>query len=396
MRAALLVFVLAMVALPAPGLANPESAKRRARAYELAYNLDYDEARREMEAAVKADPADVAAERGLAMIPWLMIPFSRGATTVDEFLGSLTQKNIALQSPPKDLAARFATHSARALKLAEDAVAANPKSAAALYELGTTVGLQAAYVATVEGKVLGALGPARRAYNTQERVLKLDPSRTDAGLIVGTYQYVIGSMSFLLRTAASIIGFDGDKAGGVKLIEAVAAGRTEASADAKFALLLLYSREGRHGDALRTVADLQKQFPRNRLLWLEAGATALRAGRAADAVAHLETGMKMLAADSRPRMFGEEALWLLKRGTARVALDRRGDADEDLRRVLKLESRKWVAGRAHAELGKLADLRGDRKTALTHYRQAETIADDNNDPIGKAEAERWIDNAYKG
>jgi len=77
------VTIAVAAAWPCPSAANPESTRLRARAYELALNLDYDEAAREMEAAAKADPNDPAAERGLATIPWLMISFRRGAATVD-------------------------------------------------------------------------------------------------------------------------------------------------------------------------------------------------------------------------------------------------------------------------------------------------------------------------
>jgi hypothetical protein len=53
------VFACALLAWPAAVCANAESARLRARAYDLAYNLDYDAATREMEAAVKADPSDL-------------------------------------------------------------------------------------------------------------------------------------------------------------------------------------------------------------------------------------------------------------------------------------------------------------------------------------------------
>ena len=48
----LFVRTLALVLLPAIAVANPESARLRARAYELAYNLVYDEATKLMNAAV--------------------------------------------------------------------------------------------------------------------------------------------------------------------------------------------------------------------------------------------------------------------------------------------------------------------------------------------------------
>ena len=49
-------------------------------------------------------------------------------------------------------------------------------------------------------------------------------------------------------------------------------------------------------------------YPRNRLVVLEAGSTALRAGRAADADRAAREGLAMLARDNRTRMPGEEAL----------------------------------------------------------------------------------------
>ncbi len=388
--------VLAAVLLvPAAAFASQEAAALRARAIAHAYSLDYDLATRDMEAAVRADPRDAASRRGLAMIPWLMISFRRGAVTVDDYLGSISKQNVAMREPPADLAARFQDQIARALKLAEEHVSAAPDDATALYELGATVGLQASYVATVEGKILDGFRAARRAYNLHEDVLELDPARKDAGLIVGMYRYVVSQLSLPLRMLAYVVGFGGGAERGIEMIEEAAAHGGEASADARFALVLLYNREGRHADALATLAQLRRTFPRNRILWLESGATALRAGSAADAERLLEDGMARMAADARPRMFGEEALWRLKLGTARLALGRTAEAEPDLRRVLGLEARTWVTGRAHAELGKLADLRGDRAAAKAAFSRAAALAHEDNDPTGAAAAEQWIDRPYQ-
>lgn len=384
-----------LLCLPAFAFASAESQRLRLRAYELAYNLDYDAAVREMEAAVRADPADPAAERGLAVIPWLLISFARGAVTVDDYLGSISKQNVALREPPADLAARFHQHAAQALALAEAQVMRRPRDPEALYQLGSAIGLQASYAATVEGRVLGAFRAARRAYDAHEKVLELDPSRKDAGLIVGTYRYIVSAMSLPIRMMAYVAGFGGDKNRGLRMVEEAAASGTEASADAKFALVLLYNRESRHADALRVLGELQREFPRNRILWLEAGATALRGGSPADADKFLSEGLNRLGSDNRPRMFGEEALWLQKRGSARIALNRLAEADVDLKRAASLEARRWVTGRIHAELGKLADLRQDRAAARAHFQRAVTLADEDNDPSGAAAAKRWINRAYR-
>ena len=375
--------------------ASEESARLRAKAYELAYNLDYEEATRQMEAAVAADSRDSAAERGLAVIPWLLISFSRGAVTVDDYLGSISRQNVAMRQPQADLAARFNRHVARALALAEEDLKRRPRDPEALYQVGAVVGLQASYVATVEGRILGAFRAARRAYDAHEQVLELAPSRRDAGLVVGTYRYIVSAMSLPIRMMAYVAGFGGGKDEGLQLIEQAAGSTSEASADAKFALVLLYNRESRYADALRVLGELQRAYPRNRILWLEAGATALRAGRAADAEQQLSRGRGMLAGDKRARMFGEEALWLQKHGASLLALGRRAEAEPLLRQVLTLESRKWVAGRAHAELGKIADVRGDGAAGRRHFQQAVLLAEQDNDEIGAAAARRWLRTPYK-
>ncbi len=385
----------AVLLVPTLAFASPESATLRARAIASAYNLDYDQATREMEAAVKADPRDAAAERGLAMIPWLMISFRRGAVTVDDFLGSISKQNVAMREPPADLASRFQTHIGRALQLAEAAAASRPNDPEALYQLGHAVGLQASYVATVEGKVLGAFRAARRSYDAHEQVLALDPSRKDAGLVVGMYRYVVSQMSLPIRLLAYVAGFGGGAERGIQMIEEASRHPGEGAADAKFALVLVYNREARYGEAMRVIGQLQREFPRNRILWLEGGATALRARRPADAERLLDEGFAKMRADTRPRMFGEEALWLVKRGTARLALGRPADAEADLTRALGLEARKWVAGRAHAELGKLADLRGNRALARREFERAVALATEDNDPVGAAAAEAWISTPYR-
>src|SRR5258705_2388221 len=357
---AVVVTIAVVAAWPCPSAANPESTRLRARAYELALNLDYDEATREMEAAAKADPNDPAVERGLATIPWLLISFRRGAATVDEYLGSVTRQNVALREPPADLASRFNAHIERATRLSEGLLGAKPHDADAHYQVAATVGLQASYIATVEGSIVGAFRAARRAYDEGETALELDASRKDAGLIVGMYRYVGSLMSLPLRMMAYVAGFGGGRERGLAMIEEAAAYPSESQSDARFALVLLYNREGKYGEALRQIAELQRRYPRNRLLWLEAGATPLRGGRAAEAESQLTSGLRMLANDKRPRMFAEEAPWYQKTGAARVTLRRIDEADVDLGRAVAVESRTRVNGHPYPQLGKIANLRPAR------------------------------------
>jgi hypothetical protein len=136
---------------------------------------------------------------------------------------------------------------------------------------------------------------------------------------------------------------------------------------------------------MRVVQDLRRLYPRNRLLLLEEGATALRGGKAQEAQNLLTEGLAMFASDRRAHIPGEEALWKYKRGAARAAL-KRGDAAEDLERATASDAQPWVGGRARVELGRLAAARGDRSSAAAKAREAELLCRRGNDPVCMDEA----------
>ena len=101
--------------------------------------------------------------------------------------------------------------------------------------------------------------------------------------------------------------------------------------------------------------------------------------------------MTRFADDTRPRMFGEEALWLYKRGAARAGArtdGRRRGRSATARSAL--EGRNWVHGRAHLELGKLALKAGSTEAARAEFGTAATLADSDNDPMTAADARRLM------
>jgi tetratricopeptide (TPR) repeat protein len=370
--------------------ANPESRALTERAFAAAYNLDHAEAIAFLDKALAADPNDPDAHRAAAVIAWLRIGFLRGSITVDDYLGRVSKPNINMQPPPPEEAQRYQRHITRALELSEADLQRRPRDPEAHFRIGAVVGTQASYGATVEGKVLASFRSAQRAYDAHEKVLELDPSRRDAGLIVGTYRYIVSALSLPLRLMAYAVGFGGDKERGLKMIEDAAGYTSLTQTDAKFALLLLYNREKRYDDALRVLEDLQKLYPRNRQLWYEAGATLIRAQRYERAESMLSDGIRRRDTDRRERMFGEDALWHYKRGLVRARLGRTEEARQDLQIPVTREARDWVRGRAHAELGQIAAKSGDREHARQQYRLAIELAARGNDPAGQAEAETLL------
>jgi tetratricopeptide (TPR) repeat protein len=373
----------------AAGARTETTREMRDRATDLTYNLDHDEAVAILRQAIAADPKDPANHRALAATLWLNILFQRGAVTVDHYLGSFTRSSVDLKGPPSALDAEFRAESAKAVELSEQRVATLPKDAQAHLDLGSSLGLQASYTASVEGRMMAGFKSARRSYDECEEAMTLDPARKEPGLIVGTYRYIVSTLSLPMRMMAYVAGFGGGKERGLKLIEDVAATKhAENQTDAQFALVLLYNRERRFDDALRVLADLRKQYPRNRLLVLEQGATAVRGNRAQEADALLTEGLQMLAKDPRPRMPGEEGLWHYKRAAARVMLKRTADARADIAVALGPDSLTWVRGRSYLESARIAAQQGDQVMAKREAANAISTCEAGNDPICVEEARR--------
>ena len=399
-----MALAVALLLLPIDRVYSSQSATDlRTTALDLAYNLDHDQALTVIRRAILETPDDPAPHRSLAGILWLNILFRRGAVTVDYYLGSFSRANVDLAKPPPDIDREFRDEVEKAIALAGKRISANPKDPQAHYDLGAALGLKASYVATVEGRLMAGFRAARQSYDEHEQVLTLAPWRKDAELVVGTYRYVVSTLSLPMRMMAYVVGFGGGRERGIQMLEDAASAKVlssgsvrmgnEARIDALFALVLVYNRERRFDDALRVLEELRRLYPRNRLLLLEAGATALRGARAQQADDLLTEGLAALARDTRPRIPGEDALWHYKRGAARAALGRADAAGEDLRVAISPDAQLWVAGRARVELGRLALKRGDRSAAANYARDAATLCDRGNDPVCVQDARNLLRNS---
>ena len=227
-------------------------------ALELGFNLDHADALQAFQAAIAADPVRSGGYRLTAATVWIQSLFQQGAVTADDYLGHV-KASVERRPLSKEMATAFRRHIERATALAEARVQANPRDADAHFQVGAAYGFQASYTATVEGRVMGGFGAARRAYREHKRVLELDPRRKDAGLIVGMYRYAVSLLPWHWRTLAGLAGFDGGRERGLELIEAAASEPSDVQANALFTLVVIYNREKRYDAALR--ADRRAAAP---------------------------------------------------------------------------------------------------------------------------------------
>lgn len=363
-------------------------------AFHAAYNLDEPEGLAAARRSVALAPDEPATHRTLATLLWLAILYRRGAVFTDNYLTGTLKNQVALPKPPPDLAAEFARELAASIALAEARLRRSPRDVQAHFDAGTAYALQASYTATVEGRVLGAMRMAKRAYDAEEYVLEHAPHRIEAGLIVGTYRYLVASLALPVRWMAYLVGFGGGKERGIALMEQ-ATQAPDTGVDARVALLLVYNRERRFTDAVRLARELQNEFPKNRLFTLEEGSASTRAGRPAEADAALTRGLAAHDGDERPKIEGERAIWFYKRAVARIAMRRLPEAEADLHAALAAGPGDWTRGRIQLERGKIADLHGRRPAALSAYREADRLCASRNDGVCAAEATRLIRRPFR-
>jgi tetratricopeptide (TPR) repeat protein len=391
--AALAVVQVLSLSLAAEPSGSSEPPATMEKVYDLAYNLDYPEAYAEGARLIAERPNDPMSYRAVAATAWMEMVFRRGAASIDHYLGNVTETQFNVPKPAPELDRLFQKNIDKSIAISDAAVAAHPNDPQALYDSGAAWALKGGYAAAVLGSITGAFKAGRRAYNTHERVLEIAPGRAEANFVVGGYRYAISTFGVATRMVAYVAGFGGGREKGIAMLE-IASKKGISQSDAIFALAVIYSREGRHAEAVEKLRELERRYPRNRLLILEEGAALIRAGHADTANEVLTAGLARLDQDTRPRFPGERAQWLYKRGLARLNWNHRTDAEADLNTALGAEPVGWVRGRIHVELGKLADLAGNRSKALSYYTDAASICSRSNDPACEAEAERFKKRAF--
>jgi hypothetical protein len=382
----------AAVVCGAPTAANERSAALRREAYRAIYNLDYDRADDLFRQAIAADPDDSAAHRGAAAAAWQRALFLRGTLLADDYAGHIrSTKAVPMPPPPPALAAAFHRDLGRAVALAEKAVDRHYNEAAPHSDLGAALGLYVWFESTIEARTWDPGRKARRAFYESRLAHKLDAGRKDVGLVLGSYRYMLSGLPKTAQLLAGIIGFKGGKAEGLRLLEEAAASPGDLQEEAQFRLILVYTREGRHADAVAVIRDMERTHPGNRLLLLEEACALLRNQQAAEAEARLDEGIARLKGETRPLMMGEEGRWHYRRGMARLLTGNLDRAEDDLRLALGASDvRDWVLARIRIEFGKLADLRGNRPKAEEEYRAALSIATRLQDARAVSEASRLL------
>jgi tetratricopeptide (TPR) repeat protein len=354
------------------------------------YNLEYDKAIREFEAAVQAHPDDPFAVNHLLSAVIFKELYRIGALDAEAYATDSFINKKYLQPLDPKLHDRVNLLSAQSIQLSDAYLAKNANDVNALYARGVAKGLRSTYMGMAEHAWFAALRNAIGARHDHERVLELDPNYVDAKLSVGVDLYVIGSLSWPARVAGSVAGLSGNRQKGLDYLRDVAShGSPEVAWDGKIALALFLRREQKYDEALQLVGGMYQAFPRNFLVATEYAHLLNAAGHGPQAVA----AYKKIVAGCRSNAFTVCRMEIPAYGLGEAMSGQRdlqGAADAyELAASSAIEPE--FKQRATLKAGEMYDAMHKRDAALEKYKAV--IAANSNTEMAEM-ARRYMKQAY--
>ncbi len=258
------------------------------RGFDHFYNLDYDQALADFDAARKQDPQAIAPYNHIAQTLLYREMYRNGALETELVSGNNPFLRREKMNPTPEVQKQFTEAVEQAIGLANTRLEKNANDTSALHGRCIAYGLRANYNFLVRKAWRDALHDATEARKDCNRVTEIDPNNYDARLVQGVHDYVVGSLPWSWRMFGFLVGFHGDKERGLHTIEEVAQKGRLNKVDAEVLLCALYRREGDPKKALPLLEDLQRRFPRNHLILFEQAQMYSQLGDKTKAVAAIQ------------------------------------------------------------------------------------------------------------
>ncbi|HEU5334726.1 MAG TPA: hypothetical protein VFU27_02120 [Terriglobales bacterium] len=372
------------------GSTAPTEGNLAKRGFERFYNLDYERATRDFEADLKAHPNDPFAINHLLTARLFHVLYSMGVLDTGYYSNNSFLSQPHGKPDPKEQDEIKGLIN-RALQLEDGGLDRDSKDVNTLYARGVTRGLRATYTALVERSWFAALRSALGARRDHQKVLDLNPGYTDAKMVVGIHNYVIGSLPWGVKVAVAMVGIGGSKKKGIEYLYDVArCGSCEDSTDAKIVLALFLRREGRMSEALELDRALARSYPRNVLFALEEPNILSAMGKIQEA----EPGYRRIFQQGKEGRFnGHYELAAFRLGELlRGQKNYQGAAEayDQVNTVRNPDAE--VQQRANLAAGEMYDVMKKRDLAVKKYETV--IAEDSGSPMADS-ARKHIKEAYR-
>jgi hypothetical protein len=373
---------------------NPMNSDPQVReAYQHFYDLDYPGSVARFERFHQEHPGDPQATAYLlnAVIFQELYRQDLLDTTFYANDGFLTGHHATNEDPK--VRDRIFSLADEAVKEADWRIGKNSSDVDAYFARAWVRSLRCTYVAMVERGFGAGFRLATKARDDAQHALDLDPNYVDAKLIVGVYDYVVGSLPWPFKVMIGFAGITGSKTAGMAMLDDAANRGVITRVEARTVIALFLRREARYQQAIQVVLILKNQYPRDFLFCLEEANLRKDAG---EGMAAVEAYRQLLTANATPGYFASAKLELAYFGLGDALRGQRhyGEAAE------AYEKAAWTPDvgpelkiRSLVEAGECHDLIGDRLTAVKDYQAA---IDAGPDTTRADTARRCLRSPYKG
>jgi tetratricopeptide (TPR) repeat protein len=355
------------------------------------YNMEYEAAVKDFEESLAKHPDDPYAVNHLLEGVLFQELHREGKLDAELYLSNQFV-HMKKEEPDPQAIARVEKLIERALGRENAQLKNNPDDVSALYARSVTQGLRAVKEALISKEWFTSLRSGLAAYDDSKTILDINPNFSDAKLIVGIYNYVVGSLPWPVKIAAFLVTIHGSRSKGLALIREAADGNGEASVDARTTLALFLARERRYDQALELTDWLADTFPDNFIFGLSRAGLLKDVGEIPESIA----AYRQLIDMGRKGQFGNQ-----NPGPAAINLGNllrskkewRAAAEAyDSAETLPHPDENLVAN-ARLAAGEMYDMTGERGLAVKRYQM---VVKESNDPALVKRAKELLARPYKG
>lgn len=229
------------------------------------YNLDFAAAHAQFGAWMKAHPDDPLGTASDAAA-YLFGEFDRlSIIDVQLFADQSRFDRRGRLTPDPAVRNAFQQRADQTNRLADAALARNPKDANALYAKTLVCGMRSDYALMIDKRDVDALSYSKQASALSRRTLAINPTMYDAYLASGVENYMLSLKWAPLRWVLSWTGAGTDKKEGLRLLNVTAEKGHYLAPFARMMLGVAAIRDGHPQQARQILTMLAQEFPRNTL-----------------------------------------------------------------------------------------------------------------------------------
>lgn len=344
--------------------------------YQHVFNYDYEAADQVFRRLDEQFPDYAAGPYGRASTLYMRFAQPIGAMRGSSHRGDRFWEQSAKPDLSPDEAELFDDSYAEAVARCERVLARDPDDTLALYYLGATESLKAAWDMTILRSYWGGSRAIRRAVKHHRRVREIDPEYDDAYQVLGVYEYGIATLPRALRFLARLFGMRGDKERGLEWVARTANEGKRSRWGSLWSFALFMQREDRLDEALATVRTLRDQFPRNPDIALEEAGIHLHHGETSEAREELLAFMERRDAGFGNFHLSPGGLAELRLGETWLFEENWEEAEAAFSKGLQSSPPPDVRVMLHFRRGNARDGLGQRQRALFDYNRVRQLGGD--------------------